>query len=35
MSAVPYESHEEAWEATKQEAFAPPGRPRRRFFNRM
>jgi hypothetical protein len=34
MSAIPYESHDEAWEATDQEAFAPPGRPRRRFFNR-
>jgi hypothetical protein len=34
MSAVPYESHEEDWETTEQEAFAGPGRPRRRFFNR-
>lgn len=34
MSAVPYESHEQDWETPQQEAFAPPRRPRRRFFNR-
>lgn len=33
MSAVPYDSPAEDWE-TEQEGFAPPGRPRRRFFNR-
>jgi hypothetical protein len=34
MSAVPYQSHEQDWDAPDQEPFAPPGRPRRRFFNR-
>jgi hypothetical protein len=34
MSAVPYESPEQNWDTPGQEALAPPGRPRRRFFNR-
>jgi hypothetical protein len=36
MSAVPYDSdsYEQHRDASEQEPFATPGRPRRRFFNR-
>jgi hypothetical protein len=34
MSAIPYDAPEHDVEAPEQESFAPPGRPRRRFFNR-
>jgi hypothetical protein len=34
MSAVPYDSHEQGWDATDQEPSMTPARPRRRFFNR-
>jgi hypothetical protein len=34
MSALPYDTHEQDWDATEQETFVAPGRPRRRFFNR-
>jgi hypothetical protein len=34
MSAVPYDTQEQDWDNTQQEAFGTPGRPRRRFLNR-
>jgi hypothetical protein len=35
MSAIPYESSaEQDWQAAEHRTAAPPGRPRRRFFNR-
>jgi hypothetical protein len=34
MSAVPFDTPDHDVETTPQESFVPPGRPRRRFFNR-
>jgi hypothetical protein len=34
MSAIPYDAPEQDFETSEQAPFAPPGRPRRRFFNR-